>query len=223
MYNSVFLTQRLLGIKSTILLKPSGEIFQLGMNLPRLWNVRSVTNVVEPLEHGAQVLHHGHQALGNESESGRNRFPCLCIEDLGHLIECELISSQRHAFVLILIGAHERLRSEEANVTNRNQLKWLLLDHGFPAGSEDLSKEIRGEVVHKCDRAQNGPGHFRPLSLFNEMMLDLVLADKMRDGRRVVEGRVTAAINRGVDEVLDVVLESSIDKVLALSLFGFLI
>jgi hypothetical protein len=55
------------------------------------------------------------------------------------------------------------------------------------------------------------------------MMLDLMLADKMGDGRRGVEGRITAAINRGVDEVFDVVLESSIDKVLALSLFRFLI
>lgn len=54
-------------------------------------------------------------------------------------------------------------------------------------------------------------------------MFDAVLADKVGDRRGTIKGRLTAAINGRVDEMFDIILESCIDEVFALFLFGFLL
>src|SRR4051794_15426936 len=104
------------------------------MHLSQLRNIRSIPNIIEPLEHVAEVLHDCHQALANKAKRRWDRLSSFSLEDLGHLIVSELITSQRDTSVLVLVRVHEGLRSEEADIADRDKLERLVLDCVLPAG-----------------------------------------------------------------------------------------
>lgn len=123
------------------------------MHLSQLRNICSITHIIEPLEHAAQVLHHCHYTLSNKPECSWDRLSSLVLEYFSHLIIGELVTSQRDASVLVLIRVYEGLRSEEADVADRDKLERLVLNRILPAGGENLAEEIRGEVLEECNRA----------------------------------------------------------------------
>lgn len=215
--------QSLFGIKNAVFLKPSAEIFQFRMRLSQLLNIRLAPYIMKPLEHDAEVLHHGQQGFYYEAESRWYRPSSLSLEDLGHLIEFEPVTSQGDTSISVLVGEHKGLRSEKANIADRDKWQRFFLHHILPAGSEDLTKEVWGEVVEECDRAENRPGHFSVFGLFDEMMLNAVFAHEMGNRRQTVKGSISTAINGRIHEMLDIVLEGCVDEVFALFLFGCLV
>lgn len=52
--------------------------------------------------------------------------------------------------------------------------------------------------------------HFRVLGLVDEMVLDIIFVDKMRDFGGVFEG-VCSAVDGAIDEVFDVLFERFVD------------
>lgn len=176
---------------------------------------------IQPLKHCTQVLHDPEHSIANQAKRRRRLPPRLALHRLLHMLIREHIPRQRQAPVPILRRVQKRLRREIANVADGDTLQRLPLQVRVPRGHDEPPDKVPGDVVEEEDRPQHRPGHLGTMRLLEEMMLDAVLADEVRDVGRVVGGYVPAAVDRGVHEVLDFLGQSFVDEGLALALFFF--
>jgi hypothetical protein len=84
----------------------------------------------------------------------------------------------------------EGLGHEFAYGLGRDQLQRLVLEHILPRRWQQFAHKVGREVVHKRHRSQDRPAHLPARRrLGYQMLLDIVLADKLRDVSRSVDGK----------------------------------
>lgn len=197
-------------LKLTLRLQPHPEIFQLRIHLFKLRNIGLISLIMKPLEHIPHVLHRSHKHRTKEPERPRNRLPCPLLKYLLRLLIRQLIPCQRNSFALVLLGFEKRIRRKIPNVTRCYHLEWLPLQRHVIGRHEDLAKEAGDEILVEGGGAEDRPLHFRVLGLVDEMVLDIIFVDKMRDFGGVFEG-VCSAVDGAIDEVFDVLFERFVD------------
>lgn len=217
----------------TLLLQPRGKIFHVGLDLLALGDIGTVPVVIEPLEHIPKLLGHPHDQTRHKAVRCRQDLARRPLEDVPELLVGQLVAGQGNRPAGIFVRMKKGLRGKEANVARRYQLQRLFFDRNLERRGKYLTHESRDEVVEECHRSEHSVAHRedvcggrrrrrrRRRRLFEQMLFDIVLADKVRDVCWVGGGyRFAAAVNGTVDEVLDVVCECRVDQRLALFFFG---
>lgn len=208
--------------KRTLRLQPGRKGLQFGIHLPQRLDVGVVADVAEPAEHQPKVLDHPQQEEHEERVRRRQVGAGLVLEDGPELRVRQVVAGQRERFARPLGAVDECLRGEEANVRRRHQLQRFALQHRVVGGREHLAVEVGRQVLHERHGSQDRPRHLVGVVARHreQVLLDVVLGCEMGDLRRGVV--VAAPVDRGVDEVLDVVGDRGVDQGFALSLFGAL-
>lgn len=157
------------------------------MNLPHLLNIRRKSFIMEPLIHGSKVFNNKHHNRRNEAKRGRQVLTSLLLEDLRELIVGQLIASQRDRTTLIIPRIEEDLCRNRTNITASDHLQRLPLQRHLEGCREHFAHEVWGEIVIEAGRAKNRPIHLAVFGLFDEVLLDIMLVNKVGDISRVVE------------------------------------
>ena len=200
--------------------QPCLEILDIWVNLLHLFNVGTVSDIVEPPKHVSKVLHRPHDQVADQPV-GPGHIPArVLFENLACLFDSKLIPSKRNGAVLIFLGAQEGFRSHNADIRNGYQLKRFLLYSYPPSRGEDAAEKVVGKVLHKSDGPQDGPAHLSILCAFDQVLFDVVLVDKMGNVGRVVDGCAAMAVDGGIDEVLNAGFHGCIDHIPTLGEFG---
>ena len=82
----------------------------------------------------------------------------------------------------------------------------------MPGRRKYLAEVVGGQVLEEGGRAEDGPTHRGAIGFGDEMLFNLVLIDKVRDGGGIVEGALAAAVDRAVSEELGALLEGLVDE-----------
>lgn len=138
---------------------------------------------MEPLEHISHILHRCHEDRAKELDSRRDRLARLLLENRRHLVICQLISCQGNPLVLVCFWVQESFGPEESNIIRRHHLQRLPLQRHLEASRKNLAKEARNEILIKGSWSKNCPPHVGILASLDEVVLDVVLIDKVRDPR----------------------------------------
>lgn len=112
---------------------------------------------------------------------------------------------------------HEGLCRDGTDITAADHLKWSSLEQISKRGRKDLAHKVGCEIVVEHCWAQDGPVHLPVLGLRHEMFLNVMLVGEMGDVCRIVDGLRTVTVDRGVNKMLDAVLESFVNQTLALN------
>lgn len=198
-------------------LQPGRQVLHTWMCLLQLLHIRPITFPLKEREHGAHFLRNPQHQSRQDIEGHWWRRPSLFLEYGNHLFVLQLVTSKTDSLIFVRLGLHESLCPKKSDIICGNELKWSL-DPYFPRCSEDLADETAVEVLHESCRAQYGPVHSLDLGLANQVFLDVVFADKVWNIGRIVGRSGATAVDGGVDEMLDAILQCSINECLALSL-----
>jgi hypothetical protein len=215
-------------LEFTPLPQPGLEILHRRVEPSALVDVGLVPELHEPLEHGAELLHHVQDQAAHESERDGHLPAKDLLEGLGGLRLGELVAGEADGAVAVggRFGVGEGQGGEDADVARADELKRNA--HVAPHGGEAFAHEVRGQVVVEGGRAEDGVCHGggvvlgRVVDGGDQVLFNLVLGDEVRDVGRVVDRVAPAAVDRAVDEVLDAGLERGVDQRVALLLFNVL-
>lgn len=115
----------------------------------------------------------------------------------------------------------EGLCSKESDIIGCHQLQGLAFQRHFVAGGKHLAKEARDKVLQESHRPENKPLHIGVLALFDEVTLDVVLLDEVRDVGWSVFRCIAPSINRAIHEKPNLLLQRFINKGFPLFLLIF--
>lgn len=194
------------------------------MHALHLPDIRIESDRIDPPKHNPQVRHHEHHPLTQKRERRRYRPPHNPLKHRAHLLERQLITRKVDSNIPIprIIRMDESLRGKVPDIRRADQLDLMALTQRRPQHRhERLAHEVRSEVLHEADGAQDGIAHLCAMvGLRLEVFLDIVLADEVRDVGGVGIALGAVPLDGGVDEVRDVVGERGVDEGFALLLFG---
>ena len=193
------------------------------MHPPHLLDISITADIIDPPKHDAQIRHHPHEALSQERKRRRHGSTDNFLEDLARLAERHLVARQVDGDVLVLgvLGPDESLGGEISDVGGADELNLAGgRQRRLPHGGEQLAHHVRRHVLHEGDGAEDGVAHLGAVvRLRFEVLLDVVLADEVRDVGGVGVAVGTVALDGGVDEVVDVVGERGVGEGFALLFF----
>ena len=191
-----------------------------------LGQVGLVPDLGEPLEHDSQLLDHVLEQVADEAE-GDGHLPAQDLfEGAGGFGLGQLVAGEGDGGVAVGGGVGvqvgEGQGGEDADVAGADELQRDGA-HVAPHGGEAFADEVRGQVVVEGDGPQDRVGHAvrvsrRVLGRVDQVHLDLVLGDEVRDGGGIVERVGSAPVDRAVHQVLDAGREGRVHEGDALSL-----
>jgi len=200
---------------STLRVQPRLHILNLRVHAPQLTHIRLIPIRSKPRNHEPQLRNHVHQRASQETVR-RNRITARRILKRPlHTRKVQLFTRKPQRFVVHLLGVLERMRSKPANIGRRDVLDALPLQRVPECGQEHLTWEPRCQVIEESHGPEDRPAHTSRILL--QMLFNLKLCLEVRNRCLVLPaGLVAAALDAGVDEMADVVLDTFIDEVVAL-------
>lgn len=155
-------------------------------------NICTIALPLEKVKHGPHLLGHGQDHSRYNVPGDGHRRTRLFAKNVRQLLKSDLVPGERDGFPAVLLRTEKRFGGDVANVLCGDELERLRSVSGeleLDGCGEELAEEAAVEVVHEGDRPEDGPGH-AAVGLccgVDEVVLDVVLADEVRDVGRVGE------------------------------------
>lgn len=204
--------------------QPIRKTHHLRMHFPNLPDICLEADVINPAHHDAKIRHHPHDALSHEAKRHRHTLAHHPLKHRTQFPERQFVPGEVDSGILVMriVGVDESLRGNKADVRGADQLDLVAgRQRRLHDGAERLAHEARGEILHERHGPQDGVAHLgAPVRPRLEVLLDVVLADEVRDVGGVGVASSAVPLHGGVDEVLDVVGERGVDEGFALLFFG---
>ncbi len=203
--------------------QPIRKSQRLRMHFLDLPNIGIKPDGINPPKHNPQIRHHPHKTLTQERKRRRYPPPHNPPKNLAHLLKRQLVPGKvnRNIPVPRIIRADERLRAEIPNIGGADQLDLMPRAQGrLNHRHKHPAHEVRRDILHKRHGPEYGVAHpgaaVRPRL---EVLLDIVLADEVRDVGGVGVSIIAVPLDGGIDEVLHAVGERGVDEGFALLFF----
>lgn len=179
----------LCSLPRTLSLQPGLEVLHIRLGSLTFLYICCKSRIAEPCEHVTKLFRHPMQRFCQEIVSSWQRFAGRFFKGALELLEGQLVASQRQTLVCVkfLVLLKQRLCTEEANIACGNELQLLLcFQSQVETAGKHLAEEVWRKVIEEGDWAQNGPGHVVLFSLRDQVLLDVVFGDEVRDIGRIV-------------------------------------